>query len=102
MVICGSPAIPSRGSVDVRVGTSPFSLGSEVTYRCDEGLFPPDVKTSTCTDVDGRGEWVENPESLVCRGRPGSYSLHQFFYSFFAVSISERTALYLPYYWCAM
>ena len=57
--------------MDVRVGTPPFSLGSEVTYRCDEALFPLDVRTSTCTDVGGRGEWVENPGSLVCRESPG-------------------------------
>ncbi len=70
-VTCGSPAAPSRGGVDVSGTTPPFSLGSEVTYRCGEGLFPPDVGTSTCTDVEGRGEWVENPGSLVCRERPG-------------------------------
>ncbi len=52
-------------------GNSPSSLGSQVIYHCDEGLFPLDVRTSTCTDVDGRGEWVENPGSLVCRERPG-------------------------------
>ncbi|XP_064400886.1 uncharacterized protein LOC135347001 isoform X2 [Halichondria panicea] len=67
---CGSPAAPSNGSVDVNGGTPPFSLGSEVTYRCEDGLFPLDVRTSTCTDVGGRGEWVENPGSLVCRESP--------------------------------
>ncbi len=30
------------------------------------------MRTSTCTDVEGRGEWVENPGSLVCRKRPGN------------------------------
>ncbi|XP_064401540.1 E-selectin-like [Halichondria panicea] len=68
---CSSPAAPSNGSVDVSGGTPPFSLGSEVTYHCEDGLFPLDVRTSTCTDVGGRGEWVENPGSLVCRERPG-------------------------------
>ena len=57
--------------MDINGGTPPFSLGSQVIYRCDEGLFPPDVRTSTCTDVGDRGEWVENPGSLVCRERPG-------------------------------
>ena len=71
VVICDSPAAPSRGSVDVSGGTPTFSLGSEVTYRCGDGLFPLDVRTSTCTVVGGRGEWVENPGSLVCRDRPG-------------------------------
>ena len=73
-VTCGSPAAPSRGSVDVNGETPQFSLGSQVIYRCDKGLFPPDVRTSTCTDVGGRGEWVENPGSLVCRERPGEKS----------------------------
>ncbi|XP_064395749.1 uncharacterized protein LOC135342833 [Halichondria panicea] len=73
-VTCGSPAAPSRGSVDISSGTPPFLLGLQVIYRCDEGLFPPDVKTSTCTDVEGRGEWVENPGSLVCRERPANCS----------------------------
>ncbi|XP_064401048.1 uncharacterized protein LOC135347098 [Halichondria panicea] len=74
-VTCGSPATPSRGNVDVNGGTPPFLIGSQVIYRCDEGLFPPDVRTSTCTDVGGRGEWVENPGSLVCRERPANCSL---------------------------
>ncbi len=72
-VTCGSPAVPPRGSVDISGGTPPFSLGSQVTYCCDERLFPPDVRTSTCTDVGCRGEWVENPGSLVCRERPGNH-----------------------------
>ncbi|XP_064403636.1 uncharacterized protein LOC135349082 [Halichondria panicea] len=63
-------AVLYRGSVDISSGTPPFSLGSQVVYRCDDGLFPPDVRTSTCTDVGGRGEWVENPGSLMCRERP--------------------------------
>ncbi len=56
--------------MDISGGTPPFSLGSEVIYRCDDGLFPFDVRTSTCTDVGGSGEWVENPGSLVCRETP--------------------------------
>ena len=68
---CGPPSAPSNGSVDIGRGTPLFTLGSEVTYRCGEGLFPPDVRTSICTDVEGSGEWVENPGSLVCREKPG-------------------------------
>ncbi len=71
-VTCGSPAAPSNGSVNVNGGASSFSQGSDITYRCDEGLFPPDVRTSTCTDVEGMGQWVKNPGSLVCRERPGT------------------------------
>ncbi len=62
---------PCNGSVDVSGGTPPFSLGSEVTYHCDDGLFPLDVRTSTCTNVGGRGEWVENPGSLNWCARRG-------------------------------
>ncbi|XP_064402852.1 uncharacterized protein LOC135348532 isoform X1 [Halichondria panicea] len=75
-VTCDSPTVPYNGTVDINgVETPPFSLGSQVIYRCDEGLFPPDVRTSTCTDVGGRGEWVENPRSLVCRVSPVNCSL---------------------------
>ncbi|XP_064402890.1 uncharacterized protein LOC135348557 isoform X2 [Halichondria panicea] len=74
-VTCGSPAIPSRGSVDISGRLPPFSLDSQVIYRCDDGLFPPDVRTSTCTDVGGSGEWVENPGSLLCRERPVNCTL---------------------------
>ena len=74
-VTCGSPAAPSNGSVDVDDGTPSFSLGSQVTYRCDEELFPPDVRTSTCTDVEGSGKWVKNPGSLLCRKTPGTKNI---------------------------
>ncbi len=57
--------------MDVNSQSPPFSLGSEVKYRCDEGLFPSDERSSTCTDVEGRGEWVRDPGSLVCREIPG-------------------------------
>ncbi|XP_064383517.1 mucin-2-like [Halichondria panicea] len=68
---CGTPVTGIiHGCTIQRQCGHPFSLGSEVTFHCDEGLFPPNVRTSTCTDVGGRGEWVENPESLVCREKP--------------------------------
>ncbi|XP_064403253.1 uncharacterized protein LOC135348821 [Halichondria panicea] len=74
-IACSPPVAPSRGSVNISGGTPPFSLGSMVIYGCDNGLFPLDVRTSTCTDVEGRGEWVENPGSFVCRERPVNCSL---------------------------
>ena len=40
--------------------------GSEVTYHCDDGLFPTGGMTSTCTDDGGRGEWVPDPGQLEC------------------------------------
>ena len=53
-------------------GLALHPLGSEVTYHCDDGLFPTGVMTGTCTDVGGRGEWVPDPAQLMCRepGRP--------------------------------
>ncbi len=70
VVTCDSPAAPSN-DMAVSGGIPPISLDSQVIYRCDDGLFPLDVRTSMCPDVGGRGEWVENPGSLVCRERPG-------------------------------
>ena len=80
--------------MDISGRTPPFSQCSQVTYRCDEGLFPLDVRTSTCTDVGGRGEWVENPGSLVCRERPGkTYLTYDKQYPPFCYS--QPTALFL-------
>ncbi len=72
--------------MDVNGGTLPFSLDSQVIYHCDEGLFPPDVRTSTCIGVWGSGEWVENPGSLVCRERPGKTSSKPLFDYHFLIS----------------
>ena len=46
---------------------SSLYVGSEVTYHCDDGLFPTGVMTSTCTDGGGRGEWVPDPAQLINR-----------------------------------
>ena len=63
--LCGVPQPPVNGSVG---GQSPLlPVGSEITYRCDDGLFPTGVMTSTCTDVGGRREWVPDPAQLMCR-----------------------------------
>ena len=62
--------------MDVSGQSLPFSLGSEVKYRCNKGLFPSDERTSTCIDVEGRGEWVMNPGSLVCKEIPGESFFH--------------------------
>ena len=57
--------------MDVGGRSSPYSLGSKVTYRCDDGLFPMGVMTSVCKTVMGRVEWVEDPGAVVCRETPG-------------------------------
>ena len=69
-VSCRTPGSPYMGSVD-NEGLSSFSLGSNVTYQCDSGLFPNDIQVSTCHEVMGRGLWVQNPADLVCREKPG-------------------------------
>ena len=69
-VMCRLPGSPSMGSVD-NEGLSSFSLGSTVTYQCDSGLFPNDIRVSTCREVMGRGVWIQNPADLVCREIPG-------------------------------
>ncbi len=73
-VTCGSPVTPSRGSVDVIGGAPPFPLGSEVTYRCDEELFPAGVMASTCQSVGGVGTWRPNT-SIICRNMPGEHAV---------------------------
>ena len=62
-VLCSVPQSPVNGSVD---GWSSLHVGTEVTYRCNDGLFPTGVITSTCTNVGGRGEWVPDPAHLMC------------------------------------
>ena len=70
-VTCGSPGSPSNGTVDTGGGSPPYSLGSKVTYRCDDGLFPVGTMISVCTSVNGRGKWVDDPGTVVCKVTPG-------------------------------
>ena len=70
-VNCETPEQPVNGSVSIE-GQAPHPLGSEVTYHCDDGLFPTGVMTSTCTDVgELRGQWVPDPAQLICSAIPG-------------------------------
>ena len=62
--LCDVPQPPVNGSISGQSSLLP--VGSEVTYHCDDGLFPTGVMTSTCTDVGGRGEWVPDPAQLMC------------------------------------
>ncbi len=74
VVTCGSPVTPSRGSVDISGGTPPFPLGSEVTYRCEEGLFPAGDMASTCRSVGGVGTWRPDT-SIICRNMTGEHAV---------------------------
>ena len=47
--------------------------GSHITYHCQTGLVPNDMKTSICI---GDGTWIPNPSDLVCTSTEGSNSSH--------------------------
>ncbi len=72
-VTCAVPRAPSIGSVSTS-GQS-YTEGSEVTYQCNDGLFPMGVLSATCTrnTSDGQnGVWEPDPGAVVCRISPGS------------------------------
>ena len=70
-IICGSPQPPSHGSVNLGNQSPPYVQETTVTFQCDDGLFPNDTMTATCTDMSGTGEWNPNPANLICRVVPG-------------------------------
>ena len=73
-IICGSPQPPVNGSVNFGNQSPPYYVqGTTVTFQCDDGLFPNDAMTATCTDMSGRGEWDTNPADLTCREKPGMF-----------------------------
>ena len=37
--------------------------GSSITFTCEDGLFPNDTITATCT---GEGHWSPNPATYMC------------------------------------
>ena len=39
--------------------------GTQVTFQCDDELFPEGIMTATCLAT---GKWDKNPEEIVCRG----------------------------------
>ena len=66
IVNCGSPQLPLNSTIGEYNSTM---RGSEVTFQCDEGLFPPNEMTSVCTLQDsGEGRWYPDPEQLECKG----------------------------------
>ena len=62
LVDCGQPEFPSNGVVSA---VSSTTEGATVTFQCEEGLFPSDTITSTCSST---GLWTPNPadEELEC------------------------------------
>ena len=37
--------------------------GSSITFTCEDGLFPNDIITATCT---GEGHWSPDPATYMC------------------------------------
>ena len=58
-VDCGSPVAPQRGSLESYTTTTE---GSEVSYRCNQGLVPETRMRAVCT----RNGWSPNPAVLNC------------------------------------
>ena len=67
LVDCGQPEIPSNGVVSDLFNTTE---GATVTFQCEEGLFPSDPITSTCSST---GQWSPNPADVQCN-IPGWYN----------------------------
>ncbi len=44
----------------------PALPGTQVTFQCDDGLFPEGIMAAICLDT---GEWDKNPVGIVCRGK---------------------------------
>ncbi|XP_064382170.1 uncharacterized protein LOC135331039 [Halichondria panicea] len=72
-VTCPVPGVPSMGSVST-VGQS-YTEGSQVTYQCNEGLFPMGVLTSTCARNGQNVVWEPDPSTVVCRTVPVNCTL---------------------------
>ncbi len=49
-----------------------YTEQSQVTYQCNEGLFPMGVLTATCARDGQNGIWKPDPSTVLCRTSPGS------------------------------
>ncbi len=68
--MCPVPGAPSNGSVSTS-GQS-YTVESEVTYQCNDGLFPMGLMNVTCTREGQNGVWKPvDPSTVVCRTAPG-------------------------------
>ena len=69
-VMCPAPGAPSNGSVNT--GSQSYTEGSEITYQCDDGLFPMGLFIANCTRDGQNGVWKpEDPSNVECRTAPG-------------------------------
>ncbi len=49
-----------------------FPVHMQVTFQCDDGLFPEaeGIMTATCLAI---GEWDQNPVEILCSGKCSHY-----------------------------
>ena len=57
---CGPPV--AADGVVIHNYTTTFE-GSSITFTCEDGLFPDDIITATCT---GEGHWTTDPATYMC------------------------------------
>ena len=69
-VNCGAPNLPVNSSM-LSGPSSGTGKGSEVTFQCNEELFPSIEITIVCTSEEG---WSPDPEGIVCGEQPGQYA----------------------------
>ncbi len=60
---CTAPLHPPRNGA-ISDHSVPGIPGTQVTFQCDDGLFPEGIMTATCLAT---GEWDKNPGEIVCR-----------------------------------
>ena len=81
--------VPRNGSLESYTDTTE---GSEVFYRCDQGLVPEWRVRANCT----RNGWSPNPADLCCTKSRYKYLLFSIKYTFFDVII-ECISCTLPF-----
>ncbi len=55
---------PQNGTIDNH--SVPAIPATQVTFQCDNGLFPEEIMTATCLAT---GEWDKNPGEIICGGK---------------------------------
>ncbi|XP_064402132.1 uncharacterized protein LOC135347907 isoform X5 [Halichondria panicea] len=61
---------PQNGTISNR--SAPAIPGTQVTFQCDDGLFPEGILTATCLVT---GMWDKNPGEIICRNESISCAL---------------------------
>ncbi len=92
-VTCPVHGAPSVGSVNTS-GQSYTEGSQEVTYQCNDGLFPIGVLIATCARDEQNVVWEPNPSTVVCRTVPGNLIQFLLFINF--CGSTQSTALFLP------